>query len=1277
MAKPLRLRHIFGFRSEISNPLSFIDEQHAVYTAGHFVVTHNTEDKTQSFIGGQTSSSNASVNTGGVTAIDVHVGKKLIAVAEKSSKVATVQIFEFCAEKREQRNSKRRRKLISCSDMQSQEVICVRFSHDAKFLLIMGGAPDWCLLHYARDKGRVIHTSRAQTVSSMPFYAGSYCPADSSLMVCTGHKVLKFYRVEASELKPLPPSMGKREPQDYTAHCWDTDRRTLVTTEHGDILLFDGGEFRGLIWEMPSHSSSLFSIVSFRKGFICGGDNGALLVFERSDDGAAGTPSTAYRKLNQLTLGSSNNNNHNHNNNSSSRSSIVHLAMPPSEELLACVLSNNQMYAVNLSQIEVLKTSHHQHHAEEEEEEDAEDAEEFEYLLTPFHDKAVTGLDLCVRKPYLATCGGDDHSVKIWNWHEKRVVLAKTFAEQPLCVALHPSGLHLVVGFADKLRLMNVLMDDIGGGKDFSIKGCTEVRFSNGGQYFAAINASTVQIYETYTWHNYATLRGHTAKVTSLWWYADDSQLVTSSADNSVLVWDIHHHSRTHEHQHKGCSYIAACLDARQCVYAAGNDDTLKVIADGKVRSIVEMTFDVTALELMRSAQQQRWLFVATTAGILLLYKLSELCGDRDNNNASNNKSSKHRHQSTDNHNNDENATPSQHEIVVRTQDVHAIEIQAHTKRISRLRVSHDGSMVITVSHDGSVCVFDTTDNGVQSVLAKDKNALQQQQQQQQQLSWAEEILVRRSDLDERLTEIGSLRKKVDELRSHNETEIRVREQNYQHKLKEVHDKFERELDDDESKYRALRNECDEMQTRYEDMLSSLTLKHEENLTEVESYHKQKIKAEKQRFSDLQLKMDTLEQQWSTDTTQRSDTYNADVAQLKQAYESKIECEENAIEAMSSKIAALKCEFEEMKVLLEKDAETEIADINSKYEEILKNERTQTLELRGNNGMLKRDFAGLQQRIKSGNEKMQKSQQEQNKLIDEIRRLEKDIDGYEREINERDSTIKEKNKMIQEVQKKNQELEKFKFVLDYKINELDRQIKPREAKIEEVDTQIREMNDEGDAYLVDNRALSQRVKELKLKLKSLQHERQSQNQLNEAMTTMIKVIAHQLAALYKAIDIDDDLQHLKQGLIALHKQFLNVNLSEPSMADSSSSSSAKENSNTDNGNNGNNDLCVHDEFQRHRNYLERTIQGLEYKLVKDAAMYKKDGTRIMQENVALIKEINELRREIDVAKTLKSKNRTATALANNLKRQIRENQSEIHELSKMKQRLQDLQNEKE
>ena len=46
----------------------------------------------------------------------------------------------------------------------------------------------------------------------------------------------------------------------------------------------------------------------------------------------------------------------------------------------------------------------------------------------------------------------------------------KVFAEEAYSVALHPTGLSVLVGFADKLRLMVVLMDDL---RWEQMSGCT------------------------------------------------------------------------------------------------------------------------------------------------------------------------------------------------------------------------------------------------------------------------------------------------------------------------------------------------------------------------------------------------------------------------------------------------------------------------------------------------------------------------------------------------------------------------------------------------------------------------------------------------------------------------------------------------------------------------------------------------------------------------------------------------------------------------------------
>ena len=53
--------------------------------------------------------------------------------------------------------------------------------------------------------------------------------------------------------------------------------------------------------------------------------------------------------------------------------------------------------------------------------------------------------------------------------------LYKQFQEEAYSISLHPSGLFILVGFSDKLRLMNLLIDDVRSFKEFTIRGCREV----------------------------------------------------------------------------------------------------------------------------------------------------------------------------------------------------------------------------------------------------------------------------------------------------------------------------------------------------------------------------------------------------------------------------------------------------------------------------------------------------------------------------------------------------------------------------------------------------------------------------------------------------------------------------------------------------------------------------------------------------------------------------------------------------------------------------------
>jgi cilia- and flagella-associated protein 57 len=148
-------------------------------------------------------------------------------------------------------------------------------------------------------------------------------------------------------------------------------------------------------------------------------------------------------------------------------------------------LENNQAFVLQLGNTEILKA----------------DEMNFEPLALPFHFQAITGMDVAVRKPLVVTCGLDK-TVRVWNYHLRTLEVMKNFAEQPFCVSFHPSGLHVLVGFADALRLMNLLMDDLRPYKEYPVKACREAVFAHGGQYFAVADNTVIRIFQTYTTEN-------------------------------------------------------------------------------------------------------------------------------------------------------------------------------------------------------------------------------------------------------------------------------------------------------------------------------------------------------------------------------------------------------------------------------------------------------------------------------------------------------------------------------------------------------------------------------------------------------------------------------------------------------------------------------------------------------------------------------------------------------------------------------------------------------
>ena len=273
-------------------------------------------------------------------------------------------------------------------------------------------------------------------------------------------------------------------------------------------------------------------------------------------------------------------------------------------------------------------------------------------------------------------------------------------------ISFHPSGLHVLAGFSDKLRLMNLLMDDIRPYKEFAIKACRECRFSNGGQCFAAVNGNTIQIYSSYTCENIGNLRGHNGKVKSICWTNDDTRVISAGMDGAVYEWQLKDFKRTSENVLKSCQYTCAvCTSDARSIFAVGSDRKIKEISDGNINKDVE-TGDHAISQIVLS-HSGRMLFAATDAGTIRSYKF-----------------------------------PLNGEYT---------EIQVHSAPVTRLRITTDDAFLFSVGEDSTLYCFDVRDKEGRGAKSRDKEMM----------PFAEEILVTKSDLEEKTQSMAELKTKA------------------------------------------------------------------------------------------------------------------------------------------------------------------------------------------------------------------------------------------------------------------------------------------------------------------------------------------------------------------------------------------------------------------------------------------------------------------------------------------------------------------------------------
>lgn len=108
------------------------------------------------------------------------------------------------------------------------------------------------------------------------------------------------------------------------------------------------------------------------------------------------------------------------------------------------------------------------------------------------------------------------------------------------------------------------------------------------------------------------------------------------------------------------------------------------------------------------------------------------------------------------------------------TKPTEFVEHVAHAAPITRMKITFSDEMAITSAEDGTIVLWKIQDKEGRA-LKRDKEA-----------TYAEEILITKSDLEEKNQVMNELRNRVNELKSENEYQMRVKEMSNSEKMKEL-----------------------------------------------------------------------------------------------------------------------------------------------------------------------------------------------------------------------------------------------------------------------------------------------------------------------------------------------------------------------------------------------------------------------------------------------------------------------------------------------------------
>lgn len=442
--------------------------------------------------------------------------------------------------------------------------------------------------------------------------------------------------------------------------------------------------------------------------------------------------------------------------------------------------------------------------------------------------------------------------------------------------------------------------------------------------------------------------------------------------------------------------------------------------------------------------------------------------------------------------------------------------------------------------------------------------------------------------------------RQLDELKLEHEYQLRLKDMNFNEKLKEVTETYSQEIESLKVSTSILRTEKEKEDVKHQEQIQNLKARFVAEIHDVDIKNNGELMAEYEKYQYQQTKTAILQDKWQNQIRELEGFTQKSLTDLQSSSETRLNARSLSIQRLIDELREQEKEFQEMTKQNQEDIDSECVVSTSRYEKKLRAEREEGARLKGENGIMRKKFNTLNKDIEDNKAEILRMKDNAKKLEGVIVVLEKDITHSRKEMSDRDEHIQDKERKVYDLKKRNQELEKYKFVLDYRIKELKEQVEPRETHIAEMSDQIQDINESLRALSKEKERFEAQIKTHKLTLIETRQKGIKEHRRNHAITRYSDGFR---SGLEDVMSYFQDAAMLKKSVQNYHAKYAPV--SESIEVDQ--------------------DLSVQKEYRSHHEQLQEKISELRISSDKRVNTYRTATVHSMAENQELIRQINKLR----------------------------------------------------